>query len=253
MNYDLLLTDVGADELSVAFAVMNSIQQLVPLAVLDVNKARDWLAHPPILLRRGIAGAEARDMQQRYEQIGAAVAIMPSALFFPLRTKGITRWRNEWFSEHLLALHERVFADWAKDNKAEEAYRFSFLPSLGTDMTMRLWTKGQEIHALARRSIGNIGPFPGPPVQEAVWQPSREQWQTVRDAMQTHHFWESKTWDTVPKGYTIIDTTHWVMEGWRSKHYKALFDQTPNEGAAREVGLLLLDLLPDDFDKPEIE
>jgi|GEM_PF-6192272 len=253
MKYDVLLTDTGSDEISVALAVMNTIQQLLPLAVVDVNKAREWLSHLPVLLRRGIPGDEARELQQRYEQLGGAVALIPTKLFFPKKTKGITRWRNELFSEHLLAMHEHVLSDWAKDSNVEEAYRFSFIPTYGTDVTLRLWADDESVHAIARRSIGHIGPLPGPPAYEAGWQPSQEEWEEVRDAMKSHNFWEADSWDTVPEGYTIVGTNHWVMEGVRGNRYKVLVDQTPNEGSAREVGLLLLNLLPDEFLKPPVE
>lgn len=253
MKYDVLLTDTGSDELSVSLAVMNSIQQLLPLVIVDVNNAREWLSHLPVLLRRGISGNEARELQQRYEQLGAALAIVPSKLFFPKKTQGITRWRNELLSEHLLALHEHVLSEWAKDDNIEEAYRFSFIPTYGTDVIMRLWSSGDEIHASARRGLGHIGPLPGPPAYVSNWQPSQEEWQEVRDAMETHHFWEADSWDTVPEGYTIVATNHWVMEGVRGKEYKVLVDQTPNEGSAREVGLLLLNLLPDEFLTPNLE
>jgi hypothetical protein len=63
--------------------------------------------------------------------------------------------------------------------------------------------------------------------------------------MRSHHFWNSDSWDTVPAGYVVLDSTHWVVEGWRDKQYHVLVDQTPDEGAAREVGLLLLGLLPE--------
>ncbi|MEL6307499.1 MAG: hypothetical protein AAFQ52_05120 [Chloroflexota bacterium] len=253
MQYDVLLTDTGSDDLSVALAVMNTIQQALPLAVVDVNQARDWLAYCPILLRRGIAGDDARVLQQRYEQLGGAVAILPSKLFFPSDAPNVTRWRNEWFSEHLVALHERVLSNWAWDSKIDEAYRFSYLPTYGTDVTLRVWTDKNGIHASARRSIGRIGPLPGPPRETTQWQPTSDQWAQITDAMKEHRFWEADSWDTVPEGYTIVGTNHWVMEGIRGKNYKVLVDQTPNEGSAREVGLLLVNLLPDDFAKPPLE
>ncbi|MCH7567301.1 MAG: hypothetical protein IH787_06560, partial [Nitrospirae bacterium] len=91
------------------------------------------------LLERSLT-ISSREMQQRYEQVGATVAIMLTRLFFPEETPGISRWRNEWFSAHLMALHETVLKDWAQDSEAEEAYRFSYLPSLGKDITMRFWS-----------------------------------------------------------------------------------------------------------------
>ncbi len=253
MTYDVLLTDIGTDQLSVTLAVMNSIQQILPLAVVDVNEARDWLTHLPVLLRRGISEQDARELQQRYEQLGSTIDIIPSTLFFPKNAQGITRWRNELFSEHLLALHERSLSDWAKDDHIAEAYRFSFIPTYGTDLTLRLWQADDVIHAIARRSIGHIGAMPGPPAQAIDWHPTHEQWQEVKEAMKIYRFWESKSWDTVPDGYTILASNHWVMEGIRGKHYKVLVDQTPNEGAAREVGLLMLNLLPDEFLMPYVE
>jgi hypothetical protein len=253
MKYDVLLTDLGSDELSVALAVMNTIQQNLPLTVVNVNRARDWMAHLPVLLRRGIPGNEARELQQRYEQLGAALAIMPSKLFFPKNAAGLSGWRNEWFSEHLVALHERIFSDWAKDSRADEAYRFSYLPSLGTDMTIRLWQSNQQLYANARRSMGSIGPVPGPPAQEVYWNPTPGEWEMLTEAMKSYKFWESESWDTVPEGYVVFHNTHWVMEGWREARYHVLVDQTPNEGAALEVGLLLLTLVPDYFILPMIE
>jgi hypothetical protein len=253
MKYDVLLIELGKDELSVALAVMNSIQQNLPLTVVNVNRARDWLAHLPVLLRRGISGDEARHLQQRYEQLGAALAIIPSQLFFPEAATDMSAWHNEWFSEHLVALHERILSDWATDSQVDEAYRFSYLPSFGTDMTIRLWQSHEYLYANARRSIGRIGPSPGPPAQEVYWNPTPDEWETLIEAMQSHKFWESDSWDTVPEGYVVFHNTHWVMEGWREAQYHVLVDQTPNEGAAREVGLLLLNLVPDYFIPPIME
>lgn len=253
MQYDVLLTAIGSDEVSVSLALMNSIQQALPLAVLDVNKARDWLSHLPILLRRRVDGDIACTIQQRYEELGGAVAIIPSKLFFPENARGISRWRNELFSEHLVALHEHVLLEWAQDSQVTEAYRFSFLPTFGNDMTMRLWSGDKGIHASARRSIGRIGPLPGPPLYDAQWDISDAEWGKICFAIDEHAFWSAETWNTVPDGYSIISTDHWVMEGVRGDDYKVLLDQTPNEGSAREVGLLLLDLLPDDFALPPIE
>jgi hypothetical protein len=57
----------------------------------------------------------------------------------------------------------------------------------------------------------------------------------------------------VPDGYVVLDSAHWVVEGWRDRRYHVLVDQTPDEGAAREVGLLLFELLPDEFKQPQAE
>ena len=242
MQYDVLLSDIGSDRVSVSLALMNSIQQALPLAVLDVSQAQDWLSHLPILLRRRVEGDVARAIQQRYEELGATVAMIPSKLFFPENTRGISKWRNELFSEHLVALHEHVLSEWAQDIQATEAYRFSFLPTFGNDMTMRLWSSAEGMYASARRSIGRIGPLPGPPRYDSQWEISTIDWNNICVAIEEHNFWSAETWNTVPDGYTIISTDHWVMEGVRGKDYKVLLDQTPNEGSAREVGLLILDL-----------
>ena len=118
---------------------------------------------------------------------------------------------------------------------------------------MRVWEAQENVYAVARRSIGSLGPAPGPPAQNITWIPSLDDWDALRHAMSDYHFWESQSWNTVPEGYTIIGTTHWVVEGWKHAQYHVLVDQTPNEGAAREVGLMLLNLLPDEFTKPYIE
>lgn len=251
MQYDVLLTHTGDDTLSVALAVMSSIQQLTPLPVLDVNEAKHWLEHVPILLRRGIAGDDARAMQQQFEQLGAAVALVPTKLFFPKNASGITRWRNEWFSEHLMALRETVLTEWAKD--IDEAYRFSLLPSQGADLSLRFWFNEDTVQASARRSIGTIGPLPGPPAHIIDWKPEADDWQTLKTALQKYRFWESRSWNTVPDGYMVLDGTHWVFEGWRNHRYHVLTDNTPNEGAAREMGILLLDLVPDYFLEAALE
>lgn len=245
MQYDVLLTHTGDDAISVTLAVMSSIQQLTPFPMSDVNQAKHWLAHLPLLLRRGLPGDAARELQRQFEQLGAAVALVPTRLFFPEHAADITRWRNEWFSEHLMALRETVLTEWASD--IDEAYRFSLLPSVGVDLSLRVWSTGDDLRASARRSIGCIGPLPGPPAHIADWTPDAQDWRAVQMALHQHRFWESQSWNTVPEGYTVVDGTHWVLEGWRNNHYHVLTDNTPNEGAAREVGLILLDLAPDDF------
>lgn len=253
MRYDVLLTNVGSQSAIITTHVMEMIQGLAPVPVVNLDRVENWLVHVPILLRRGISGDDARDIQQQFEKLGAAVAIIPTRLFFPSECEDITDWRNEWFSEHLVALHERVFSEWAQEAAVQEGYRFSFLPALGVDVTVRVWESHENVYAVARRSIGSVGPMPGPPAQNFTWTPSLDEWDALRYAMNDYRFWESQSWNTVPDGYSIIGTTHWIVEGYRSARYHVLVDQTPNEGAAREVGLMLLDLLPDNFTKPYIE
>lgn len=254
MRYDVLLTDIGNHPAQIAHAIMDTIQALAPVVpVFNLSRAEMWLAHTPILLRRGVDGNDARQMQEHYEKLGAAVALIPSLLFFPKDTADISDWRNEWFSEHLVALHERILSDWAQEASVQEGYRFSFLPTLGIDITMRVWEAQENVYAVARRSIGSLGPSPGPPAQNITWTPALDEWDALRHAMMDYRFWESQSWNTVPEGYSIIGTTHWVVEGWKRDQYHVLVDQTPNEGAAREIGLMLLNLLPDDFTKPYIE
>jgi hypothetical protein len=253
VRYDIFLTHIGNDSLPTAFVMMNVIQQMSPVPMMNISDARMWLTHTPLLLRRGVDVQEAHTLQRRFEQCGATMTILPSRLFFPEDTQGITRWRNEWFSEHLVALHESVLEDWARDTHVMEAYRFSYLPSLGLDLTIRLWCEGETCFGIARRSIGRIGPLPGPPGQDILWSPSVTDWTRLCDALQTHHFWNSESWDTVPDGYVVLDSAHWVVEGWRDRRYHVLVDQTPDEGAAREVGVLLFELLPDEFKQPQAE
>lgn len=251
MKYDVILTDVGNDTLSVSLAVMNSIQQLAPIPFVDVSAVKHWFSHLPILLRRGIAGEEARAMEQRYRELGATVSVVPSQLYFPKNLPDISKWYNEWFSEHLIALHEQPFSTWAKGAEIEEGYRFSYLPSFGVDMTLRIWRQNAVLYASARRSIGRIGPLPGPPKAESIWVPTLEEWGLLQDALAEHRFWESESWETVPEGYIVLDEDHWILEGWREKRYHVLCDRTPNEGALHTVGLLLIELLPDTFVKTE--
>lgn len=253
MNYDVVLTDVGDQRLSVAFAIMNTIQQLSPMPITHIHRARSWVNHTPILLRRSIAEGEALSLQHRYEQLGASVMLIPSQFFFPEDIAGLSRWRNEWFSSHLMALGERKLTDWAQDHRIQEAYRFSYMPSYGIDLTVRFWADSGTGYGSACRSIGSIGPLPGPPDHEAQWVLNPDEWEIVRESFQNHHFWESESWNTVPDGYVVLDSAHWILEGWREKRYHALFDLTPDDGAAREVGITLLELLPDTFKKVQVE
>jgi hypothetical protein len=251
-KYDILLTHPGSDPIATAFVMMNTIQQISPVPMLNIYDVRAWLTHTPLLLRRGITLAFARVMQGRFEASGAKVAIIPSEHLFPEDTPGISQWCNEWFSEHLVALHETSLAYWAQDVEADEVYRFSYLPSIGLDVTIRLWREGNQYFGNVRRSIGNIGPMPGPPAYDVQWKASLEDWQILNESIQGHRFWNSESWDTVPDGYVVLDSVHWVVEGWRKKQYHVLFDQTPDAGAAREVGLLLLGLLPDEYTQLEM-
>lgn len=253
MKYDVLLTNIGSDELSVSFAVMNTIQQLAPIPFQDVTAVKRWFAHLPMLLRRGITREDAQALQQRYAELGATIAITPTRLLFPTNTPDISDWQNEWFSEHLIAMHEQNLGDWAQHAQVTEAYRFSYLPSFGMDMTIRLWSHAGRLHASARRSIGRIGPLPGPPREESIWIPTQDDWTQLRAKLDEHAFWESDSWDTVPEGYIVLEEDHWVLEGWRDGAHHVLCDKTPSEGALHTLGLWLIELLPDMSGKPQIE
>lgn len=252
LKYDVILENSGHDEISVALALVQSLQSLVPHLSVEVHQARRWVRHVPLMVRRGVTHATARDLQAHYAALGAAVAIRPTRSFFPPDCDQMTAWQQEWYSEHLLALHEEALPEWAQAANVSEGYRFSILPSLGADMTMRIWQTAGTLYAAARTSIGHIGPTPGPPEHAIQWSPTKRTWQRLQAALHQHRFWGSKSWNTVPDDLMVLDGVQWVFEGWRHGRYHVLTDETPNEGAAREVGLLLLDMLPAGFAHPDV-
>ena len=251
MKYDVILNNTGHDEISVALALVQSLQSPVPHLKVEVHQARRWLSYVPLMLRRGVPHKAARALQARYQALGAQVSIQPTRSFFPDDCQQMTPWRKEWYSEHLLALQESALPEWSRAAHSHETYRFSILPSVGADMCVRFWRRGGRYHGIARSSIGHIGPTPGPPGQTHRWVLGAQDWQRLQALFAQHRFWESDSWNTVPDDLMVLDGVQWIFEGWRDGRYHVLVDETPNEGAAKEVGLGLLALLPDGFQPPK--
>ncbi len=252
-KYDVILNNSGRDEISVALALVQSLQNQVPHFKVDVevHQARRWLGYVPLMLRRGVPRKAALALQARYRALGAEVSIRPTRLLFPDDCQQMTPWRKEWYSEHLLALQEEALPQWAQTTGSDEAYRFSILPSVGADMCVRFWRRGLRYHGIARSSIGHIGPTPGPPKQTHRWGLPSKDWLQLKALLMQHRFWESASWNTVPDDLMVLDGVQWIFEGWRAGRYHVLVDETPNAGAAKEVGLGILALLPQAFQPPQ--
>lgn len=246
-RYDVILEEVGRDPMSVAFALLSTVQRQLPYAPLEVRDMLRWLRYTPLLVRRGLAQGEANRARHRFTDLGAKISLRASELLFPLEEVPITAFANESYSHRLVALREPALWDWADVHNLSEAYRFTYLPAFEQAITIRLWYDGHHPQASAKRSLGHIGWIPGPPGQETRWLLPHHQWDKLLDAIRTYRFWESATWNTVPQGHIVLDGASWVFEGWREGRYHVLTDDTPNEGQAFEVGVLCFKMLPRTF------
>lgn len=54
--------------------------------------------------------------------------------------EGIDAFRDHWYWAHLSAMGEESLSKWAQERNVEETYRFTYLPTFDSPLTVRIWS-----------------------------------------------------------------------------------------------------------------
>ncbi len=129
-------------------------------------------------------------------------------------------------SQYITALHEYSLSHWAETEQITEAYRFIAMPSFEQYLSLRIWSTPTTIETVFSEGLGES--YSPVPVKTQHWKLSKDKWQSIRDFMQTY-FWPAESWYSVPLGYSVLDGTRYIFEGWHNLTYKFFDDHSPDK------------------------
>lgn len=153
-----------------------------------------------------------------------------------------------WFGKYLHAAEEgSLCAAWG-----EEAYRFTWLPTWGMPVVVRVERRGTE-HRLTAKQLDGAGGYEPGELRVSRTRPlAPAEWLRIVRAVEDTGLWSADTPEADPF-ISGLDGATWIVEGVREARYRGIERWSPaaREGAeaVRAAGLLFLEtsgLLPSD-------
>ncbi|MEZ4332415.1 MAG: hypothetical protein R3F35_11710 [Myxococcota bacterium] len=139
---------------------------------------------------------------------------------------------QEWFGTQLCALGESPLREFT--NKA--TIRLLWLRSFHPGVAVRVFESRNELVLVAKILTGAGGYAPGRVAREVRHPISREEWNSIIDALNSSQFWSLPT----SKDENSMDGSKWVVEAAIDKRYHVVDRQSGDE--IRSIGELLLNL-----------
>lgn len=150
-----------------------------------------------------------------------------------------------WYSKFLWACEEPVLAP--LDSAIFESYRFLWLRTMHHPVVIRAEQKGTAL-ILAVKVLDGLGGFdPGESFVGLQRELKKEEWISVKSAVDSALFWDLKTF-AVPvnadsaKTETPDRIAQWVFEGRDADRYHVVDRASPKSGRFRALCLRLLNL-----------
>lgn len=159
---------------------------------------------------------------------------------------GIDDFRNGWYSEHLRAMGEESLLQLAQDTNMEEAYRFTYLPSFDSPLTVRIWSTPNlesPLQVVVKLGGGRGGYGTGPLQKEICGTVTLKDWRDLLDSIE-QNFWVSSSWEE----HLGLDGSEWIFEGYRiGGLYKVLTAWCGMNNLALALGNSFGKFIPDGF------
>jgi hypothetical protein len=130
-------------------------------------------------------------------------------------------------------LNEDALDEWALANNCPEVYRVSLI--------------SDEMHIM-RISSDNVTAKKADLKKHQYyesWNPSSMTWDTIQQLMIEKNFWNDGTWNTLREGYLVLDGDVYVIEGYKDRRYKFLYEEGHAEEKAGYVVREFMKLRPD--------
>lgn len=139
----------------------------------------------------------------------------------------LAQFYNGWYSQELTKVNEYSFELWAKNEKVDEAYRFTILPSFHSALVIRLWIK-DDVAKLIYKIGGGQADCQNQLKHQTEKRLRYEKWQQTQKFME-QNFWTAETWYSVPANMMVLDGARYLFEGWQNGEYKLLDDHSPDD------------------------
>lgn len=144
---------------------------------------------------------------------------------------------SEWYSSKLKILEEPSLLEMAGDRNVE-TYRFLWLRTFHKPVAVRLQLSNDGRAVLFAKVATGTGGFPdkNPHLLQNFSRPvSSEQVQAFRRLLGKMDFW------TLPRdrGPGGNDGAEWIVEGLKQGTYRVVMEWSPQQGAIRDLGMML--------------
>lgn len=126
---------------------------------------------------------------------------------------GIDDFCNRWYSDHLWAMVEEALLQLAQDTNVEEVYRFTYLPTFDSPLTVRIGsTPNQEppVQVVVKLGGGRGGYETGSLQKEVCRTVALKDWKDLVDSIE-QNFWVPSSWEE----HQGLDGSEWIFEGYR--------------------------------------
>jgi tetratricopeptide (TPR) repeat protein len=141
---------------------------------------------------------------------------------------------------------EKALLQLAEDRNLEEAYRFTYLPSFHSPLTVRIWsTPNQEppVQVVVKVGGGQGGYELAPSQKEMCQTVVQKDWKNLLDSIE-QNFWVPSSW----KEHVGFDGSEWIFEGYRvGGLYKVLTSWCGRDNFAFALGNSFCKFIPDGF------
>jgi tetratricopeptide (TPR) repeat protein len=159
---------------------------------------------------------------------------------------GIDDFCNGWYSGHLRAMGKEALLQLAQDTNVEEAYRFTYLPTFDSPLTVRIWSiPNQEppLQVVVKMGGGRGGYETGSLQKEICRTVTLKDWRDLLDSIE-QNFWTPSSW----KKNRGCDGSEWIFEGYRvGGLYKVLTAWCGANNFALVLGNSFCKFIPDGF------
>jgi hypothetical protein len=142
-----------------------------------------------------------------------------------------------WYSSDLKALEEPSLLELAK-SPGSISYRFLWLRTFHNPVAIRLDVMSDGTSILTTKVTNGAGGYsPGKLIVNSTRKLSLEQLRGFLKSVEKTRFWIMPTLDEERNG---CDGSEWIIEGVKDGQYHVVTRWSPDSGAVRELGLILL-------------
>jgi hypothetical protein len=158
------------------------------------------------------------------------------------------KFKNQEYDPDELCLQtmgEKPLHDWAKQEKVEEAYRFTYLPSFDPPEILRISNSSEQeplLQAVFKLGSERENDPLGPVERQVCWTPDRADWTKLLASIE-QNFWNSTAWKREGKAIG----SEWLFEGYRAGEYKRLQSWCGRNPRACTLGRAFRHFIPDNL------
>ncbi len=167
----------------------------------------------------------------------ACCVVLSEAQFFPKNSLGLRddRFKARWYSSQLEALDEPSLLKMAND-PASHSYRFLWLRTFDHPIAVRVELKPDGTGILTTKVASGCGGYrPGVLTQNTSRALTPTEVSLLLSQVEKVGFWTAPNPLNDQRG---TDGAQWIIEGVRDRKYHVIDRWTPNDGAARDLGVL---------------